>query len=63
MPWLQVTFMVEVDSAEAFDAEFDEDTVAAALPGGVAFLTSIEERPSFPESVRATWRRLRRSDP
>lgn len=61
MPGLQVTFMVKVESAEAFNAEFDEDKVAAALPGEVAFLTWIEQRPSFPESVRATWRRLRRS--
>ena len=54
--------MVEADEGAAFHREFDEDKIAAALPGTLAYLVSIEERPTIPESVRAKWRQLRGRD-
>jgi len=62
VPWFKVTFMVEAESAEAFDSELDEGKIAAALPGRTAFLAMIEESPTVTESVRKAWRRLRRSE-
>jgi hypothetical protein len=45
--YLEVIFVVEAESLEQFVAEFDEDAVAAALPGP-AWLMSFEERRRSP---------------
>jgi hypothetical protein len=60
--WFEVTFIVEADDAAVFHSEFDEDEIVTALPGTLAYLVSIEERPTIAESVRAKWRQLRSSD-
>ena len=58
--WFQLTFMVQAESLEALNAEFDEEKICDALPGGpVCYLVSIEQQPTIAESLRATWRRLR----
>jgi hypothetical protein len=60
MAWFEVTFMIEAEDSATFHREFDEERIAAALPGTLAYLATIEEKPTVAESVRATWRRLRR---
>jgi hypothetical protein len=57
--YLEVTFVVEAESEEQFTAAFDEDAVAAALPGP-AWLIWVEEKKSVSDQVRATWRKLGR---
>ena len=61
VPWFKITFMVEIESEEEFDSQFDEDRVAAALPGKIAYLAWIEESPTVSARVRARWRKLRRA--
>ena len=58
--YLQVTFVVEAASEEQFESEFDEDAVAAALPGP-AWLIWVEEKRDVTNAVKAKWRKLRRS--
>jgi hypothetical protein len=62
MAWFEVTFMVEADNSESFHAEFDEDRIAEALPGKLAYLVSVEEKPTISEAIRAKWEQLRRRD-
>ncbi len=54
--------MVDAEDAATFHADFDEDKIGEALPGTLAYLVSIDERPTIPESVKAKWRELRRKD-
>jgi hypothetical protein len=61
MPWFEVTFMVEAEDAATFYEGFDEDTIASTLPGTLAYLVEIEEKPTIADSVRAKWRLLRGS--
>ena len=43
MPWFKVTFMVEADDEESFNADLDEDKIAVALPGRTSYLATIEQ--------------------
>jgi hypothetical protein len=45
VPWFEVTFMVEAESAEEFDAAFDEDKIAKAMPGRAVYLAVVVEKP------------------
>lgn len=54
--------MIETDDASVFHNEFDEDKIAPVLPGRLAYLVSIEERPIIAERLRAKWRELRPKD-
>ncbi len=58
---LEVTFIVEVEKLEDFDAEFDEERIAAVLPGKAAWLSWVEEQPTVTEALKARWRRLKGS--
>jgi hypothetical protein len=56
---IEVTFMVDVASLEEFDSQFDEDRIAAVLPGKSAWLTTVVERPNLVETAKAKWRKLK----
>jgi len=58
MPLLEVTFIVEVERVQDFDSKFDEDRIAAALPGKAAWLVTIEEKPTITEALKTRWRRF-----
>jgi hypothetical protein len=53
--------MVEADSIEEFAERFDEGRIAAALPGEMAYLAAIKERPTVSQSLLARWKKLRRA--